>query len=618
MNLLPVPKKIEETGGTYLVTYQQPISLTPLCGEKELGYAKILQQELDTRLGYTLPLLRAACADGKQGIVLNLTGTSEAESYRLEITKQGVRITADGTRGLWWGVSTLRQLVFQFGAVLPCVTIDDAPDFANRGFYHDITRGRVPTPAMLRELVDRMAYFKLNQLQLYIEHTYLYEDFSEMWRDDTPLTAQDILELDAYCRARGVELVPSFALFGHLHKLLCTRDYAPLCELEGSPENPVWLVDRMRHHTLDVSNPESIALVRRMLAEVLPLFSSEKVNICADETFDLGKGRSKAYVDKTGTHRAYVDFLKQICQAVADAGRTPMFWGDIILAQPELVKELPPGTICLNWGYGVEEGEEGAKRLRDAGAVQYCCPGTHTWMRFISRSDNAYQNIRNMCTFGKRYGAAGILTTDWGDLGHINPPRMSVPGLAYGAMFSWNDAPIPVEQADQMISSLVYGSRAQEVISLGLEISRKSRFDWCAAVHFMDIKNGMDWGCTAEEYLKETMDPTGIPALNAEIDGLIAKLYALLPGVEQDKRPMVYEYVLMAQGAKTFNSVGCHVCNRILGANEPAGQTPVEAAHALEYWWKDYRALWYAQSRPAEIALLQKIINDYGNLLRGA
>ena len=63
-----------------------------------------------------------------------------------------------------------------------------------------------------------MAYYKMNQLQLYIEHTFLFRDFSEIWRDDTPLTAEEIMELDQYCLERGIELVPSLPA-----SVICTR-----------------------------------------------------------------------------------------------------------------------------------------------------------------------------------------------------------------------------------------------------------------------------------------------------------------------------------------------------------------------------------------------------------
>ena len=122
-----------------------------------------------------------------------------------------------------YGVETFCQIVQQCGGILPCVQIQDAPDMPNRGYYFDQTRGRVLKLEELKKIADRMCRYKLNQLQLYVEHTYLFRDFSEMWRDQTPLTAEEILELDSYCRERHIELVPSLASFGHLCTLLSTK-----------------------------------------------------------------------------------------------------------------------------------------------------------------------------------------------------------------------------------------------------------------------------------------------------------------------------------------------------------------------------------------------------------
>ena len=157
----------------------------------------------------------------------------------------------------------------------------------NRGYYFDQTRGRVLKLEELKKIADRMCRYKLNQLQLYVEHTYLFRDFSEMWRDQTPLTAEEILELDSYCRERHIELVPSLASFGHLCTLLSTKTYGDLCEMEDSWKEPFSFWNRMRYHTINVSDERSLPLIKKMIAEYMQLFSSNKFNICADETFCL-------------------------------------------------------------------------------------------------------------------------------------------------------------------------------------------------------------------------------------------------------------------------------------------------------------------------------------------
>ena len=130
------------------------------------------------------------------------------------------------------------------------------------------------------------------------------------------------MELDAYCAKLNIELVPSLSSFGHLYELLRTKTYAHLCELPDSDKEPFGLIARMQHHTIDTTNEESYQLITKMIAEFMPLFTSKYFNICADETFDLGKGRSKKKTaDEIGTQRMYIDFLKKLCDFVISKGR---------------------------------------------------------------------------------------------------------------------------------------------------------------------------------------------------------------------------------------------------------------------------------------------------------
>lgn len=614
MYLLPVPEKLQQNEGKFLISYSAEIVLSPSCTEKELRYAQILQEDFKTLLGYTLAITKGKALPGS--ISLALEGNSQEEGYRLEITPERIVISAPGTRGLLYGVQTLRQAVQQAGAILPCCVIEDKPLIPNRGFYHDVTRGRVPTLDTLKALADRMAYYKLNQLQLYVEHTYLFRNFSEIWRDDTPLTAQEIMELDSYCAGLNIELVPSLACFGHLYKALSSKSYAHLCELEDSNKVKPTYLGRMMHHTVDVTNEESFQMIKEMLEEFMPLFSSKQVNICADETFDLGMGRSKALAEKVGKDRMYLDFLNRVCGIVVEAGRIPQFWGDILLSNPEMVKELPAGSVCLNWGYGAEESEDGTRKMHDAGAIQYCCPGVHGWKHFINRSDFAYQNITRMCNYAEKYHAAGVLNTDWGDFGHINHVRMSTPGMIYGAMFSWNNTPVPFDEANQMISRLAYSDHSQSLVSTAVEISRRSLFDWDQAVNYMEATDSMGWSCTPEEFFRDRVQPEKIALNNQQIDALTETLYALLPYQDETKREQTREYLVMARGIQIWNNVGGHIFRLRHGGNVETTLDVKQTVTELERWWMSYKDLWREQCKEGELAMAQNIINWYCDALR--
>lgn len=462
MKFLPKPKEVKLLTGEHALCYDGRIVLDGrLLGNGDT-YAKVLQKGIKKEtgmqydIGYGVPGRKETGA-----IVLELDETRKSQQYVLQVTEEEIRIQGGDGAGMLYGVQTLCQMMHEYGALLPAVRIEDEPDLPVRGYYLDETRGRVLTLSYLKQVADRMAYYKLNQLQLYVEHTYLFSGLSEMWRDETPLTAEEIRELDAYCAKLHIELVPSIATFGHLYMLLSTKSYGDLCEFPDSWKEPFSFWDRMQHHTVDVSGGRAIELIKAMIEEYMALFATDKFNICADETFDLGKGKSKPLADEKGVHRLYIDYVKELCEFLVAKGKKPMFWGDIICAQPELIKELPEETVCLTWGYAAEQREHEAKVMAEAGARQYLCPGVGGWNQWMNLVENSYKNIARMCGYARKYHAEGVLNTDWGDCGHINQPDFSLPGMIYGAVFSWGDDTDSFEELNEQISRLPTATGAE-------------------------------------------------------------------------------------------------------------------------------------------------------------
>ena len=222
--------------------------------------------------------------------------------------------------------------------------------------------------------------------------------------------------------------------------LLSTKSYGDLCEFPDSWKEPFSFWDRMQHHTVDVSGGRAIELIKAMIEEYMALFATDKFNICADETFDLGKGKSKPLADEKGVHRLYIDYVKELCEFLVAKGKKPMFWGDIICAQPELIKELPEETVCLTWGYAAEQREHEAKVMAEAGARQYLCPGVGGWNQWMTwwRTATKYRTDVRLC---EKIPCGRCSEHRLGDCGHINQPDFSLPGMIYGAVFSWETIP---------------------------------------------------------------------------------------------------------------------------------------------------------------------------------
>jgi hypothetical protein len=251
------------------------------------------------------------------------------------------------------------------------------------------------------------------------------------------VTGEEILHLDAYCRERFIELVPSQNSFGHLSRWLSLPRYAALAECPDGFALP-WGGRSHEPFSLDPSNPGSLALLEELFAELLPHFQSSLFNVGCDETWDLGQGKSRELCAGRGKGRVYLDFLGEIHRLVSRHGKTMLYWGDIIMEHPELVPELPRDAVALEWGYeAAHPFEEHGARFRAAGVPWWVCPGTSSWNSIAGRTENCLGNIRSAARAGCAHGAAGLLNTDWGDNGHWQPLSVSSLGFAAGAALSW-------------------------------------------------------------------------------------------------------------------------------------------------------------------------------------
>lgn len=373
---------------------------------------------------------------------------ARAQGYRITIAPGRVDLIGHDEAGLFYARQTLVQLRRQYAIELPIGTIEDWPDFPVRGVMLDVSRDKVPTMATLFGIIDLLAELKINQLQLYTEHTFAYANHRDVWKDASPITAKEVRQIDKYCRARFIELVPNQNSFGHMERWLRHPRYEPLAEKPDGFTFP-WGTHHAGGFSLNPLDPRSLAFVEGLYDELLPNFTSKLFNVGCDETFDLGLGKSKGECDRRGKERVYLEFLLKIHDAVTRRGRTMQFWGDIILHKPELIPELPKDLIALNWGYEYDHPfDTEAAAFAQAGVPFYVCPGTGSWLSISGRTDVALGNLRNAAEHGLKHGAIGYLNTDWGDYGHLQYLPISYLGLAAGAAYTWcyetnRDASIP-------------------------------------------------------------------------------------------------------------------------------------------------------------------------------
>lgn len=651
MNLIPMPRKIQYIKEEFKLKKEVNIILDYNCSFDDLNSAILLQEEINNTFGFKVNITKALNYHiYNTFICLKKKSSMEDEEYKLSIKKDNIEINASTSKGLFYGIQTLIQIIREYGYSLPGVIIEDKPYFKHRGFYHDVTRGKVPKLEILMNLVDKASFYKINELQLYIEHTFAFKGLSEVWVDKDPLTSEEIILLDRYCKNKHIELIPSISTFGHLYEVLRTKSFKNLCELTETTKPEYSFVDRMAHHTLNVTNEDSIKLVGNMLEQFIPLFSSNKFNICCDETFDLGKGKSSKEADRLGIGKLYVDFLNKVISIVKEYDKEIMFWGDVILNHPDLINTIDKDAICLNWNYWCGVEEKDTKIIAESGRKQYVCPGVGGWSHLMNLMDNAFENIYRMVSYGVKYDAIGVLNTNWGDYGHINLLSSSIPGMIYGAALSWN--PSIEKDFNKMykdISILEFGDSSGTLVSLLAELSKCQEFGWSELVIWKEKFN-------TNEHIKNElirkMKTAKIHELKEQQEKIL-KIEEKLENLSHDtkdtkSKEIIQEFIVAARGIliinkimiviinneiykgkldDNVNSTNISINNKIIKGYSDINNDVIkesismnnnfkQLAESFEEWFYEYSTIWRKTNKESELYRIRDVIKYTCSYLR--
>ena len=257
--IIPAPQQVTWGEGAF----RMPAKLlytTDLDGQDKADLAAWMQRAAD---GF-FPASFAEASDGDMpALELLRTGDGAPESYRLDVSRTKITLTAPDAAGLFYGLQSLAQLAGHHGRRIPAVTIVDAPRFGYRGFMLDVSRHFRDKEFVERQL-DLMARYKLNrfhwhltdgagwriEIKKYPALTDIaawrpYPDW-EGWnfggkrychRDDPAAaggyyTQDDIREVVEYARALHIEVIPEIEMPGHSEEVLAVY---PELSCSGKP-----------------------------------------------------------------------------------------------------------------------------------------------------------------------------------------------------------------------------------------------------------------------------------------------------------------------------------------------------------------------------------------------
>jgi hexosaminidase len=349
------------------------------------------------------------------------------EEYRIAPTAaRGLTVSAQTGTGIFYGAQTVKQLIRGSGkdAVLLVPTIRDWPAMAHRGLSDDWSRGPLPNMEFLKREIRTLAAYKYNIFSPYFEHTFAYASTPVAAYPGGAMTPEEGRELVEYAAKYHITIIPEQEAFGHLHHVLKFEAYS------GLGETP-------RGAVLAPGDPGSLPQIGEWFGELAKVFPGPYAHIGADETDQLGLGRTHDEVARQGLGKVYLSFLSQIHDQLAPLHKRLLFWGDVAENSPELVGTLPKDMIAVSWHY--DAAPDFTKNLEPfikSGLETWVAPGVNNWNRVYPNNNEALGNIRAFVRDGQKLGAKGMLNTDWNDDGEgIFDENWF--GLLFGAAAAW-------------------------------------------------------------------------------------------------------------------------------------------------------------------------------------
>jgi hexosaminidase len=335
-------------------------------------------------------------------------------------------ISAETDAGIFYGAQTAKQLIRGAGkdTLLLVPTIRDWPAMPHRGISDDWSRGPLPNMNFLKREIRTLAAFKCNIFSPYFEHTFAYASTPVAAFPGGAITPDEGRQLVAYAAKFHITIIPEQEAFGHLHHVLKFEAYS------GLGETP-------RGAVLAPGDPRSLPQIGEWFSELAKVFPGSYAHIGADETSQLGLGRTHDQVAQQGLGKVYLDFLGKIHEQLAPLHKRLLFWGDIAENSPELVGTLPKDMIAVSWHYDARpDFTKNLEPFLKSGLETWVATGVNNWNRVYPDNNEALGNIENFVRDGQKLGAKGLINTVWNDDGEgIFDENWF--GVLFGAAASW-------------------------------------------------------------------------------------------------------------------------------------------------------------------------------------
>ena len=328
------------------------------------------------------------------------------------------------------------------GSALSRLEGENTTPFTTLGIMLDLSRNMVMTVDHLKMWFRRLALAGCNLVMLYCEDTYELEDEPMFGYMRGPYSMEEIRELDCYAKNLGIELVGCIQTLGHMEQILQWANYADIKDTAR-----VMLVDQ----------PETYALIEKMIKFWSEALDSRRIHIGMDETHDLGRG---VFMDRYGYEHGFDIFnrhLAKVNQICKDNGLEPLIWSDMYfrLSNPkqsyydftspipeDVQKAIPRNVQLVYWDYYHDKAEDYQKmirRHRDIGFEPVMASGIWTWAKLWYDHDLTERTAIPCIEACRKENVKELFFTMWGDDGAYCNMDSALAGIYFTADLAFGE-----------------------------------------------------------------------------------------------------------------------------------------------------------------------------------
>jgi hypothetical protein len=187
-----------------------------------------------------------------------------------------------------------------------------------------------------------------------------------------------------------------------------------------------------------------------------------------------------AATDKVTAATLYLEQFRLVSGLIQRRGKTMLVWSDMFARYPDLIPQIPSGTIVVPWGYDRTVYEPYWKPFENSPMPRFIATGVSIWDQVAPNFDRSFDNIDTFLSAGRQHGVSGLINTLWtDDIAVLIRPAF--PGMAYGAIAAWQADPVNRATFFPEYTRIVYGAAAAEVAP-GLAALNRSEIELARAV----------------------------------------------------------------------------------------------------------------------------------------